>query len=95
MPLEQIKKLKQIVENLEEIQYSHIELDEIKDKKVEWSLEKFNHKLHTLSNLYMAMEEKINEIAEFTSQLTSDIDDLRESIKSLSNRSNSDSETTL
>jgi chromosome segregation ATPase len=88
-----MKKLTETVENLEEIQYVQIELTDQRRKRVNDSLEKLNHKLHSLSNLYMAMEEKINELAAFATQLKAEIDDLRQSIESLDNRSDTDSES--
>ena len=82
---EQIDHLQQTVDDLEDIQHTQIELTDIKDKNVAWTLEKLNHKLHSLSNLYMGMEEKLNELAEFATQLKDEIDDLRKGIESLSN----------
>jgi chromosome segregation ATPase len=93
MQRERLAHLQQTVDDLEDIQHTQIELSEIKDKNVAWDLEKLNHKLHSLSNLYMGMEEKLNELAEFATQLKDEIDDLRESIKAISNRSNTDSES--
>lgn len=89
-----MEKLTQIVENLEEIQYTHIELTDQRRARVNDSLEKLNHKLHTLSNLYMAMEEKLNELGQFTTQLEIELNDLRESFKSISDRSDADSAPT-
>lgn len=88
------KKLDQTVTELEDIQHVQIEITDRRRYKVDDKLESLNHKLHTLSNLYMAMEEKINELAEFGTLLKSELDDLRQSIKSISNRSNADSDTT-
>lgn len=93
MDQNRMKKLTETVENLEEIQYVQIELTDQRRKRVNDSLEKLNHKLHSLSNLYMAMEEKINELAAFATQLKAEIDDLRQSIESLDNRSDTDSES--
>ena len=94
-PHTKIEKLKQTVENLEEIQYIQIELTDQRRKRVNDALDRLGHKLHTLSNLYMAMEEKINELGEFATQLKVEIDDLRQSIESLDNRSDTDSESAV
>jgi len=93
--MEKLKKLADTVENLEEIQYTQIELTDQRRARVNDSLEKLNHKLHSLSNLYMAMEEKINELSEFATQLKSELDDLRQSIESLSDRGDTDSAPTV
>ena len=75
--------LEQTVTDLEDIQHTHIELTDLRRAKVNDKLESLNHKLHSLSNLYMAMEEKLNELAEFSSQIKVSLDDLRKGIKSL------------
>lgn len=77
-----LDKLEDTTENLEEVQYTQVELDELKHKHIDNTLEKLNHKLHTLSNFYMGLEEKINELAEYASQLKVELDDLRQSIES-------------
>lgn len=90
MPLEQQKQgeqiahLEQTVSDIEEIQHTQMEITELKDRKVDDRLEIITHKLHTLSNQYMAMEEKLNEVAEFASHMRQALDDLRQSLKSFS-----------
>lgn len=99
MPLERLKKLEQLTKDFESIQYAY-------STKTAIQFENFSHKLHSISNLYMGLEEKVNEVAEFgstleerlielTKQLASleaDLHDLRESITSADNRSNQDSD---
>ena len=80
-----VEHLVQTVSDLEDIQHHQIELGDRRDANVDNKLESLNHKLHTLSNLYMGMEEKLNELAQFASQMKSSLDDLRESLKSFSN----------
>lgn len=90
MPLEQQKQgeqiahLEQTVSDIEEIQHTQMELTDLKDRKTDDRLETITHKLHTLSNQYMALEEKINEIAEFATRMKQGLDDLRQSLKSFS-----------
>jgi chromosome segregation ATPase len=72
------------VTDLEDIQHQQIELTDMRRAKVDDKLEALNHKLHALSNMYMGMEEKLNELAEFASHMKSGLDDLRQSLKSFS-----------
>ncbi len=80
----QVEHLAQSVSDLEEIQHQQIELTDKRGMHVDNKLESLNHKLHSLSNLYMGMEEKLNELAQFASQMKSSLDDLRQSLKSFS-----------
>ena len=88
-------RIEQTTTDLEDIQHTQIELTELKDRRVGNQFENLIHKLHNLSNLYMGMEEKLNELAEFTSLIKDDIDDLRKSIESLSDRSDPNSDPTV
>lgn len=81
---EQIAHLEQTVSDMEEIQHTQMEITELKERKTDDRLEVITHKLHTLSNQYMAMEEKLNEVAEFASHMRQALDDLRQSLKSFS-----------
>jgi len=81
---QRMTNLEQTVTDLEDIQHTHIELTDLRRAKVNDKLESLNHKLHSLSNLYMAMEEKLNELAEFSSHIKESLDDLRQSLKSFS-----------
>lgn len=81
---EQLAQIEQTLTDLEDIQHTQIELGELKDRKTDNTLENIIHKLHTLGNLYMGLEEKINELAEFATQLKDELDDLRKSVESYS-----------
>lgn len=81
---EQIAAIEQTLTDLEDIQHTQIELGALKDRKTDNTLENLQHKLHSLSNLYMGMEEKINELAQYATQLKDEIDDLRKSVESYS-----------
>jgi uncharacterized coiled-coil DUF342 family protein len=85
-----LEKLEKVVENLEEIQYTQGELIAKRRLRIDNALENMAHKLHTLSNMYMGMEERLNELGEFASQvndfathLKEEIDDLRQSVESI------------
>lgn len=55
----------------------------------------FRDKMHRVSGMIMQFEERMNEIAAYCTLLEEMIYDLRKGIESASNRSNTDSETTV